>query len=126
MRKLYLSLLFLFVINLTKAQFGTYGEILIPPIRDIEFFDASHGIAYGQGTIMVTADEGASWDKVEFPLLYHHWAAFTSCAILDENTAIIVGDDGLVIKTEDKGLTWDYIPLQIAGNEDGTCARHPE
>ena len=75
----------------------------------MQFFDEDSAIAYGMGTMIVTDDGGLTWQFVPLPTGNINYEALNSFAMLDENTAIIVGYNNTFIKTTDKGHTWNNI-----------------
>ncbi len=82
-------------------------------LYDLSFPDADHGFIAGEfGTVLATADGGATWTKqntgtektlfgVHFPAPERGWA---------------VGLDGLILRTRDGGVTWE-VQRGLAGAE---------
>jgi len=109
-------------------------------MRDIDFADANNGWAVGHdANIWHTSDAGKTWQQQELlgflgrdiPRLHGIFAK-------DKNTAILVGEFGVIAHTENGGQTWLLTPtessityLAVAGNDelayvvglDGTVVR---
>jgi len=109
---------YLFAIVLLFSIF-CYGQCIESPqllnarFSKIEFFDDTHGIAFGMGTMIVTDDAGENWQFVELPTANREIETLKDFALLDENTAIISGYGNTLIKTIDKGNTWNFIDVSI-------------
>lgn len=82
-------------------------------LRDIQFFDRKHGWAVGHGAeILYTQDGGLSWAKQhltgykgrDLPRLH-------GVEVIDERTAILVGEFGVIAHTEDAGEHWIITPV---------------
>jgi photosystem II stability/assembly factor-like uncharacterized protein len=84
------------------------------------FADPEHGVAVSaDGSILVTADGGATWtarptpapDKVGaiFPrnVAPKSWN-FNGVSFTDRDHGVVVGHDGLILTTADGGSTWTY------------------
>lgn len=72
-------------------------------LYDIQFLDAEHGVLVGEfGTLMVTADGGTTWEKLETQTEKTLFGVGFATAQL----GWAVGMDGLVIQTKDGGKSW--------------------
>lgn len=74
-------------------------------LSDIEFITESTGFASsrvfdGQGGISKTTDGGENWTTQLFPQQLH------SIDFAGSNTGFCAGENGLILKTTDAGLTW--------------------
>ncbi|HEX8270645.1 MAG TPA: YCF48-related protein [Flavobacterium sp.] len=112
MIKIYLLVLFFSTTICANSQCGDYTQLLTSGLNNIEFFDVNTGVAFGHGTMIRTIDGGATWHFVKIPtgLLSEGISDF---AIVDDNSAILVGDESTFLKTDDKGQTWRAIPIHI-------------
>jgi hypothetical protein len=83
----------------------------------LNFFDANTGIKAGNNiNIKITTDGGTTWNDAivnNIPEEYLSEDA-SDIEIVNENTAFICGIH-LLLKTTDKGNTWDYIALNDVG-----------
>ncbi len=84
---------------------------------DIIAFDAGNAVLLGPDLwTLRTTDGGATWDTASinnFPVGFEN-KDFEDVALLDENTAIAVGDK-FICETTDKGANWNYISHNISG-----------
>jgi len=75
------------------------------PLRDVGFFNPLEGIAVGEaGTIIRTADGGASWTSVHAPVGTE--PSLSALEIIDADKAIAVGEYGAMFRTSDRGMHW--------------------
>ena len=119
MKKLYLLLISLVLIsNISFAQCGIYTEVISQNIEKIRFWDDMNGFAIGGAKLMITNDGGETWRDFQLPdyetLLDY---PLLSTQIIDETSAIIVGFNGHILFTNDKGLNWNYQSLRYDGKE---------
>ena len=77
--------------------------------RDIAFFDNITGIIVGDKGWVSRSEGGQEWAKINVPTTED----LKALEILDEQTAIAVGDKGTIIKTTDQGRTWKKITLEF-------------
>ena len=86
----------------------------------VSFTDPDHGVAVsGDGSIVMTADGGASWTvrptpspasvNAVFPqsIRPNSWS-FNGVSFTDADHGFVVGHDGLILSTADGGATWVY------------------
>jgi photosystem II stability/assembly factor-like uncharacterized protein len=118
MKKIYFFCLLFICFFTVVAQVNRPVELLTAPLRDIRFFDAEAAIAFGRGTMTRTGDGGETWSVVNLGKGSLNGEAFRECAILDENTAIIIGDRATLLRTTDKGLTWQNVTIDLGGVDD--------
>ncbi len=109
------------VVNLSFGQCGGYTEVVTQRIEKIRFWDDMNGFAFGGTKLMTTNDGGESWKDFKLP---DFETLFTkpllSAQIINETSAIVVGHNGHILFTTDKGITWNYQSLQYDGFEDLT------
>ena len=92
-------------VNWTTIAPGN-GEI---DFRDIAFFDNVTGIIVGDKGWLSRSEGGQDWSQIEVPTDED----LKAIEILDEQTAIAVGNKGTIIKTSDQGRTWRKIPVEF-------------
>jgi photosystem II stability/assembly factor-like uncharacterized protein len=68
-----------------------------------------------QTKILFTNDGGLSWDEISQPWM--PWGAANSMIYTDENTALSVGNNGMIFKTNDGGLSWQPKQNRIFSGE---------
>lgn len=86
----------------------------------VSFAEPDHGVAVsGDGSILVTADGGATWTAKRVPapasvgaifpqnLPPTSWS-FNGVSFTDRDHGFVVGHDGLILATADGGSTWTY------------------
>lgn len=76
--------------------------------RDIAFFDNITGIIVGDRGWVSRSEGGQEWVKINVPTQEN----LKALEILDEQTAIAVGENGTIIKTTDQGRTWKKISVE--------------
>lgn len=119
MKKLYLLLISLLLLsNVSLAQCGIYTEAISQKIDKIRFWDDMNGFAFGGAKLMTTNDGGETWRDFQLPdyesLLD---SPMISTQIIDETSAIIVGYNGHILYTNDKGVNWNYQSVRYDGRE---------
>ena len=75
--------------------------------RDLIFFDYQFGIAVGEHGQISWSDGGAIWETI--PEITNE--NLTAVAKLDTTQAIVVGERGVILRTEDKGKSWRKIEV---------------
>ncbi|MFA4923135.1 MAG: YCF48-related protein, partial [Ignavibacteriaceae bacterium] len=74
----------------------------------MRFANATKGYACGSYNLGVTSDGAATWK-----LSFFAGKVFRDISVVDANTAYAVGDQGLMKKTTDGGVTWSDVPHNI-------------
>ncbi|MEX2592837.1 MAG: YCF48-related protein [Anditalea sp.] len=80
--------------------------------RGISFFNTETGIIVGDGGWLSRSEEGQVWDNVYLPTTEN----LNAVEILDETSAIVVGNKGMIFKTTDQGKSWEKI--NISSNQN--------
>lgn len=79
---------------------------------DVTYFDYQVGFAMGDNGQISWTNGGNTWENL--PKLTEE--NLNALAKLDSSTAIIVGDGGIILKSEDLAKTWRVIPTSITEN----------
>lgn len=85
----------------TKVSVSNTAVTLV----DLEFFDTTTGIVIGKNGLIAQTDDGETWQIVTS----QSSEDLNDIKIIDEQTAIVIGDAGTILKTSDKGKTWTKI-----------------
>ncbi len=90
------------------------------PLLDLWFADPDHGVVIGAyGLVLVTGDGGRTWrpalDDSERP----HANAITAAP---DGTLYIAGEAGSILRSDDRGETWQELPSPYAGSFFGVLA----
>jgi photosystem II stability/assembly factor-like uncharacterized protein len=80
------------------------------PLMGVSFSDAKNGIAAGLGYVLITKDGGANWTKSIVPSGQLYSVSFS-----DINNCTVVGENGQILQTIDRGASWT-MPTSGTGN----------
>ncbi|HLF13732.1 MAG TPA: YCF48-related protein, partial [Bacteroidota bacterium] len=81
--------------------------------EDVAFVDRDHGVVVGKGgDLYRTADGGASWSAYSIPGV----TSSLNAVSLRGNTAMAVGDFGIIVYSSDGGVTWT---TRVSGGGSG-------
>src|SRR5699024_10759786 len=80
--------------------------------RDVAFFDNITGLIVGDKGWVSRSEGGQDWVKINVPTTEN----LTALEILDEQTAIAVGEKGTIIKTTDQGRIWRKVTVEYVRN----------
>jgi photosystem II stability/assembly factor-like uncharacterized protein len=111
-------IILLFIANVLNSQCGHYSEIISQNIQKVKFWDGKNGYGFGGAKLMTTHDGGNSWKDFQLPdfeTIENYPLLETE--IIDDNSAIIVGNNGHILLTNNKGLTWNYKSIMYDGRE---------
>ncbi|MEP0713668.1 MAG: YCF48-related protein, partial [Algoriphagus sp.] len=81
-------------------------------LRDLTFFDFQIGFAIGDNGQISWTNGGNTWENL--PKLTTE--DLNALAKLDSSTSVIVGDAGVILKSEDKAKTWRKITVPFTEN----------
>lgn len=76
-------------------------------LADLTYFDFVFGFAIGKNGQIIRTAGGTNWEMK--PKLTSE--NLNALAKLDTTTAIVVGNNGVVLKTKDKAVTWEILPF---------------
>jgi photosystem II stability/assembly factor-like uncharacterized protein len=106
MKKYYLIVIALFVVNFAIAQWTAVSSRSTRFLSSVYFPDVNTGYAVGEmGTILKTSDAGLTWTALSSGTTNNLY----SVHFTDSNTGYAAGDLGTIIKTSNAGLTWSVI-----------------
>lgn len=81
-------------------------------LNAISFFGEEVGIVIGDRGHLARSENGTNWSNV--PSLTT--ANLRAIDLLDDQSAIVVGDLGVILKTENRGLTWRRINTEFSSD----------
>jgi photosystem II stability/assembly factor-like uncharacterized protein len=116
-QKSLLSVLWLFIINMTSYSQGNW-ELLIPSTTSnqmvsLYFIDELTGWSVGEyGTITKTTDGGNTWKICEIDIL----TDLNDVYFPTDRIGYVVGEDGLILKTIDSGVSWIKLDNEFSNN----------
>ncbi|MFC4872225.1 YCF48-related protein [Negadavirga shengliensis] len=76
-------------------------------LKGIIFFDEETGLTIGEEGLILRSSDGVKWERIAIPTAED----FNAIQKLDDQTAVIVGNNGVAFKTKDKGRTWQKLEL---------------
>lgn len=101
----------------TTDDYGlTWKEVFRAESKEfvkVAFSVGNTGLAVAKDAIYRTENAGKSWVEVTMPVT----TTWNDAAWVDENTVMIVGNNGMAYQSHDKGVTWQKVVLQIEGGE---------
>lgn len=104
---------------LSQIQSVTPISFQLTSFTDIEIMGNSHFIVTADGLLLFSFDNGKTWRLQKFvkeKLGKIDSVYFTRILMLDENNGIVIGKNGLVLQTDDKGISWQ--PTYIANVQE--------
>ncbi len=84
-------------------------------LNEILYFDLAFGVVIGENGFISRTEGGQEWNQVNSPTD----ATLVDVTLLDDSTAVAVGNAGAIVKTIDKGLTWKKINTAFNGDFTG-------
>lgn len=81
-------------------------------LKDVTYFDYQYGFAMGDNGQISWTNGGNTWENL--PKLTDQ--NLNALAKPDSSTSIIVGDGGVILKSDDIAKTWRIIPTEITEN----------
>ncbi|MEP6945722.1 MAG: YCF48-related protein [Acidobacteriota bacterium] len=117
-------LLLLLCVQAANADWVRQQYPTLAWLRDVYFFDESHGWIVGsEGTVLTTSDAGGHWSAVpkfnNDTILRIHFTDASTGWMLCERNVYSRGRNAssYLRKTSDGGVTWEMIELRDAGRE---------
>ncbi|WP_026955878.1 YCF48-related protein [Algoriphagus vanfongensis] len=77
-------------------------------LKDVMFFDFNEGIAVGENGTILYSNGGTEWVNIS-PITTEH---FNALAKVSSSSAVMVGNSGTIVKTDDLGKTFQVIASQ--------------
>lgn len=99
--------------NLPASGCAGGGTCTSTFLKDIDFLDASNGVAAGDGYAFGTVDGGATWKKINSITASHYLA---SVNMLSTTSGVIVGSDGAIYTVAYDAGTLTWTATQRASN----------
>lgn len=110
MKKVYIILIALFVVNGAMAQWFPQNSGTTKNLNSVCFTDANTGYACGDsGVILKTADGGSNWMQQNWGTPYY----LSSVHFPKADTGYIEGDCDVSLKTSNGGLIWINLEIYI-------------
>jgi photosystem II stability/assembly factor-like uncharacterized protein len=81
-------------------------------LKGMAFFNAQTGLVIGENGFLALTQDGISWQRTSLPTSEH----LQALTIVDEQSAIVIGNKGTVLKTSDQAKTWKKIPITFPQN----------
>ncbi len=108
--------------TLEEAEERLAEPVYAPPLMDVWFADAGHGIAVGAyGSLLVTADGGRTWSdaraRMDNPDELHYYAIAPGGG----GRLLIVGESGIMFRSRDGGAQLGAAPCGLRG---ARCSAH--
>ncbi|HAX49033.1 MAG TPA: YCF48-related protein [Ignavibacteria bacterium] len=103
-------LLLLFVAHASFAQWVQISTIGTNELRGVYFFDEYTGIVVGQGGIWRSTNSGINWNNVS------NFSVMNALSILGGNLVLAAGNNGIIMKSTDAGVTWIFAETSVNVN----------
>jgi photosystem II stability/assembly factor-like uncharacterized protein len=89
---------------------------LTSALYDAAIWDDNHAAVVGANSLLTTQNQGDSWSRL--PINRDNYVgAISEVTIVNSMIGIAIGNDGTILRTADRGVTWSQIPSGT-GNED--------
>jgi photosystem II stability/assembly factor-like uncharacterized protein len=87
------------------------------PFLDVWFYDARRGFAVGAyGMFFYTSDGGNTWKDVSARLPNPERFHLNSITLVGNRSLVVVGEMGMILRSDDLGETWHSIPSPYEGS----------
>jgi photosystem II stability/assembly factor-like uncharacterized protein len=83
------------------------SDLPSPQLRDVAFFNDTHGLVAANGGVYRSEDGGLTWNYIRLAEETTSSRTLTSISIVDESTAWVCGWHGLLFVTRDAGETFE-------------------
>lgn len=95
------------------------------PFLDVWFYDANKGFAVGAyGMVFHTKDGGKSWVDWSSHLDNSDRLHINGISMVGPRSLMVVGEQGLVLRSDDMGTTWRKTPSPYEGSYFGLTAKN--
>jgi len=113
MKKFYIFVISLFMVNYTMAQWIALSSYTSESLKSVYFTDANNGFVGGNNAFLKTTNGGSTWSVIPIGGLFvFHSIDFPSA---DTGYAVGFSFDGNIYKTTDAGTTWAPYTGSIQG-----------
>ncbi len=85
-----------------------------PHMNGVDFFTDTRAVAVGKNRLAITEDAGRNWTERSIPETVDAYTHLMDVACLDADHAVAVGCNGVILRTEDGGQTWNTVQKSIA------------
>jgi photosystem II stability/assembly factor-like uncharacterized protein len=119
MKKSILSLIVLSILQLfyTAENWAQNTQALLTSaLYDAAIWDVNHAAAVGANSLLTTQNQGDSWSRLPINRPNYR-GAISQVTIANSQVGIAIGNDGTILRTIDRGVSWTQIPSGT-GNED--------
>lgn len=107
MKKFLVANVFLLLCFNSYSQCGHYFENRLSALSNVRFWDTNNGFVIGGSSLMTTHDGGGTWEAYQLPYYEaFYYRPLNDIELIDSNKAIVVGADGILLYTENKGIDW--------------------
>lgn len=97
------------------------------PFLDVWFYDARRGYAIGAyGMFFATENGGESWEDASFRLPNPDRLHLNAIAVAGPQSLVLVGEMGMIIRSDDLGKTWNRMESPYDGSLFGMIGRGDE
>lgn len=97
------------------------------PFLDVWFYDANTGFAVGAyGMAFHTTDGGETWVDWSSKLENGNRLHINGLAMVGPRSLMLVGEQGLVLRSDDMGYTWRALPSPYDGSYFGIMAKNDD
>lgn len=87
------------------------------PFFDLEFLDARRGFAAGAyGLMFSTTDGGKTWEPLSDRMANPRGLHLYGVRAIDDKRLVVVGEQGLVLRSEDGGASFSAVPSPYKGS----------
>lgn len=102
--------------DIESAENKLNKPVFTSPLLDVHFLDAQNGFAVGAfGTFWMTSDGGDNWVDITNKVPNEDGFHFNALTGTKDGVVFAAGEMGMVIRSKDKGATWERLTLPYDG-----------